>query len=255
VAMRHFRGPLTSRTKSDGSIVTDADEAVEDALRAMVASERPDDAVLGEERGLTGRGPRTWILDGIDGTHSFAEGGTEWGCLIALQIGCGVVIGVVEQPTESVRYWATRGGGAHQRTAAGAIVPLAVDTGTTDLSSARAVIPSREACRTERAGQIAGVMATLVKVPVTNHPALQVAAGDADAAVLVGGGPWDLAAPALIVEEAGGRFTDLDGTPSLDSGGGLFTGGEIHDALVQRIRWAVDGTSGEDATPSDPPSY
>lgn len=236
VAMRHVRGLSTSRTKSDGSIVTDADEAVEDALRAMLAAERPADGVLGEERGRTGHGSRTWILDPIDGTRSFAEGGTEWGCLIALQIGAEVVIGIVEQPTQRVRYWAARGRGAHQRTAAGTTLPLAVDAGAVDLSSARAVLPTREWPRTGRADVIAGVMATLVGVPPTNHPAVQVAEGAADAAVLVGGGPWDLAAPALIVEEAGGRFSDLDGSPSLDSGAGLFTNGRIHDPLLQRFR-------------------
>jgi histidinol-phosphatase len=59
--------------------------------------------------------------------------------------------------------------------------------------------------------------------------------GEADAAVLFGGGPWDLAGPAVIVTEAGGRFTDLDGNANLDSGGGLFTNGQFHDILVQRF--------------------
>jgi fructose-1,6-bisphosphatase/inositol monophosphatase family enzyme len=71
--------------------------------------------------------------------------------------------------------------------------------------------------------------------PHVNHPALQVAAGDYELALFFLAGPWDIAAPALIVEEAGGRFTDLGGHPELTSGTALFSNGHIHDAVLRFV--------------------
>ena len=113
VTMPRFRGTFASRNKADGSLVTEVDEAVEDAIRAIVARERPRDAFLGEERGETGSGPRRWIVDAIDGTLSFAAGTTGWGTLIALEIDGRVAVGVCEMSPIGKRYWASRGGGAY----------------------------------------------------------------------------------------------------------------------------------------------
>src|SRR5262249_57175730 len=99
-------------SKSDGSLATEADLAVEDDLRRRLGVERPHDAVLGEERGLTGDGARRWILDAIDGTVDFAAGGAEWGTLIALEIDGPVALSVCDQPVHERRYWAVRGRGS-----------------------------------------------------------------------------------------------------------------------------------------------
>ena len=86
--------------------------AVEDALRSRLGAVRPDDGILGAERGQTGSVARRWIIDGIDGTVDFAAGKSEWGTLIALEVGGRVVMGVCDQPAHRRRYWAVRGCGA-----------------------------------------------------------------------------------------------------------------------------------------------
>jgi histidinol-phosphatase len=233
VAMSFVGRSLAARTKADGSIVTEADEAVEDTLRATLAVERSSDAILGEERGRSGSGERLWIIDGIDGTHRFAEGSPEWGCLVALQVAGETVVGVVEQPASDRRYWAVRGGGAFRR-AAGRDSPVRVSE-VSDLSVARGLPPGSEWCRDDRSHRVAAELAALVAVPFSDHPAMQVAWGGHEAAMLSECGPWDLATPALVVEEAGGRFSDLDGRHSIGSGAGLFTNGHVHAELLARL--------------------
>lgn len=233
VALSWLRTPFASRTKPGGSIVIEADEAVEDALRATLAAERAGDTILGEERGQSGSGERLWIIDGIDGPHRFADGSGEWACLIALQVAGETVVGVVEQPVSGRRYWAVRGGGAFQREGS-RDEPVRVSE-VSDLSAARGVPPAPEWCRDDRSRRVAAEFAALVAVPLSDHPAMQVAWGGARGRVLFDCGPWDLAAPALVVEEAGGCFSDLDGRRSIDSGSGLFTNGRIHDELRQRL--------------------
>jgi histidinol-phosphatase len=115
VALRYFRHPLDVRLKPDGSKVTDADLAVEACLLDALVHDRPDDAILSEERGQTGQARRTWILDPIDGTSIFAEGRPEhWGTHIELQVDEQVVLGVITRPVEGHCWWATKGGGAHR---------------------------------------------------------------------------------------------------------------------------------------------
>ncbi|MEA5665817.1 MAG: inositol monophosphatase family protein, partial [Cutibacterium granulosum] len=92
--------------KADHSEVTDADLAVEDAARRIVAAARPGDAVHGEERADTGSGPRRWIIDPIDGTANYARGVPVWATLIALAEGDEVVASVVSAPALHRRWWA-----------------------------------------------------------------------------------------------------------------------------------------------------
>lgn len=216
--------------------MTDADEAVEDALRAMLATDRPGDSVLGEERGLTGLSERRWIIDGIDGTDSFAAGRSEWGTLIALQVDGDVVVGVADAPVFGRRFWATRGGGTYAATDEERTpLRLGVNRGV-DIHQCRVIVPPLSWCRDDRdvaaANRVA--MATRPAAP-TEHPAIQVAMGGCEAAIFFRTGPWDIAAPALIVEEAGGKFTDLDGHRRLDSGCAVYSNGLIHDELLRLL--------------------
>ncbi|MGH3950183.1 MAG: inositol monophosphatase family protein, partial [Pseudonocardiaceae bacterium] len=123
ITLSRFRaGDLRVGSKPDRSPVTDADTAVEDAIRALIAENRPGDAVAGEERGgfhegaLTGR---TWILDPIDGTKNFLRGVPVWATLIALVSDGVPVVGVVSAPALGKRWWAWAGGGAYTRDGAG----------------------------------------------------------------------------------------------------------------------------------------
>ena len=235
VATSWFGGVVNERTKPDGSIVTDADEAVEDALRALLADERPGDAVLTEERGQSGTSERRWIIDGIDGTASFVRGGHEWGTLIALEVTSEVVLGLAEQPISRRRYWATRGSGAYVVSDVGVGSARRLRVSNVDqIACARTCItqwPGDE--RSRRAAE--RLSATCRESPPEDHPALQVAWGGCEVAVVYQAGPWDLAAPTVIVEEAGGRFSDFDGGGRLDARCGLFTNGLVHEAALRML--------------------
>ena len=103
---------LVVTSKPDLTPVTDADTAVEDAIRSMLGRTRPRDAVHGEERQDSGWGPRRWVIDPIDGTKNFVRGVPVWATLISLMNGDEVVVGVVSAPALGRRWWALKGGGA-----------------------------------------------------------------------------------------------------------------------------------------------
>lgn len=231
ISLARFRGRLIRRTKPDGSIVTDADEAVEDALRAAIRQERPGDAVLGEERGQTGSGSRRWVLDGIDGTNSFANGDPYWATLIALEEDGEIVVGVCDQSPRDRRYFARRGGGAFLEEGGAPGRRLRVSS-TEQLRRARGFVPSPEWLRDAQARTIAATLADASQPEVPeDHPALLVARGELDFAVFFAMGPWDVAAPSIVVREAGGRFSNLLGRTEL-SGGAVFSNGRLHDAVL-----------------------
>jgi histidinol-phosphatase len=235
ISLARFRGPFAKRTKADGSIVTEVDEAVEDELRGMLARERPGDAILGEERGASGSGPRRWIIDAIDGTQSFAEGDVHWGTLIGLEVSGRIVLGVCDDPPIDRRYWATRGRGAFRSDAGGAPARVRV-TQTSVLARARSFVPPEQWVRTPDAKAMSAALAAVTNpAAAEDHPALQVAFGGYDVAVFFLAGPWDLAAPSIVVEEAGGKFSDLTGGATL-TGGAVFSNGQLHDATVRLLR-------------------
>lgn len=235
ISLAAFRGAFTRRTKTDGSIVTEIDEAVEDAVRAAVRAARPTDAFLGEERGEQGSGSRRWIVDAIDGTQSFADGADGWGTLIALEIDGRIAVGVCEMSPRDRRYWATRGGGAFRAIGKGAPERLHVSR-TAQLADASVFIPDPQWLRTDAVrAKAAALLAAGRRRDSAEHPALEVAFGGCDVCVFFMAGPWDLAAPAIVVEEAGGRFSDVTGQQRLTNGA-LFSNGLLHDAALAAIR-------------------
>jgi histidinol-phosphatase len=232
ISMARFRGELERRTKHDGSLVTDADVAVEDAVRRAMLRERPADAMLGEERGETGAGRRRWIVDAIDGTVSFAAGQPHWGTLIALELDGRVMVGVCDEPAQDRRYWAVRGGGAFRARGGEAPRRLAVSAAAS-LEAARSFVPEPQWLRSDAARDKAARLSARTRPePPLGHPALQVAEGAYELAVFFMAGPWDLAAPAIVVEEAGGKFSDVHGAANLVGRGGVFTNGRVHDAVI-----------------------
>ena len=235
ISLARFRGSFQRRLKADGSIVTEVDEMVEDEIRELLARERPTDAILGEERGASGDGERRWIVDAIDGTLSFAAGKPSWGTLIALEVAGEIVVSVCDDPPIDRRYWAVKGAGAFR--ADGAFEPKRLQVSATrELAHARSFVPPPEWVRGEEAQAMAVALATATRPTASeDHPALQVAFGGYDVAVFFMAGPWDLAAPSLVVEEAGGRFTDLCGDVTLTAGA-VFSNGALHDAIVDCLR-------------------
>jgi histidinol-phosphatase len=242
-AARFRASDLKIDKKPDRTPVTDVDVAVEDAVRAVLARERPQDAVLGEERGGTAAPGRTWVLDPIDGTKNFLRGVPAWATLIALVDGGRPVLGVISAPALARRWWAAVDAGAWvaetpgrtaspRRMAVSGVRELAdAYVSTTDLTSwaehhsRESYLALADACWESRAfGDF------------WQH--CLVAEGVIDLAVEPIVSPWDVAAVQVIVEEAGGRFTDLSGAPRHDGGSGLSSNRLLHQAALAVLRRA-----------------
>lgn len=238
LSLPRFRAAdLQVETKPDRTFVTDADKAVEDALRARIESERPDDSFLGEESGRSERGTRRWILDPIDGTSNFLRGVPNWATLIALEVDGAPTVGVVSAPAFGARWWAETGGGAWGQNAGEAPRRLRV-SGVSDLEHASLSFQSIEQW------DLAGYLDPLIAL--TRAVWRDRAYGDMWSYMLLAEGrvdivsefdvkPYDLAALVPIVREAGGRFTDIDGTESAWNGSALATNGALHDAVLATV--------------------
>ncbi|WP_308120950.1 inositol monophosphatase family protein [Paractinoplanes bogorensis] len=214
VALPHFEAlaELPRELKSDGSIVTAADRAVEAAIREVLAEVRPSDAVLGEEQGQTGSAGRRWIIDPIDGTALFVAGDNRWLILIALEEDGEVTTAVAAHPAQGSVWWATKGGGTFEgRIVGGRIVAetrvhVAADGDDTVAGCRLSVVP-------EEWGRdlVAPLKDHTPALPWPIHPALLIARGDLDLAVQTGGQIWDFASTSLIVREAGGSYSGVNG--------------------------------------------
>ena len=223
--------------KADGSPVSATDVAVERGISEIVAAERPGDGVLGEEVGESGATARRWILDGIDGTVLFVAGVPGWSTQIALEVDGDPVIGVTTSGGDGRRWWAARGAGAWRRIAPGAGAESLAVSNRAELDGGRfSLIPPLDALTAERRRLVAPVGAVATYVPPTEHGALFVAEGRVEACVQLGGGAWDFAALAVLVEEAGGRFSDLEGRRDIYGGGpALFSNGHVHDTVLASL--------------------
>ncbi|MCW0213420.1 MAG: histidinol-phosphatase [Pseudonocardia sp.] len=241
ITLPRFRSAdLRVTTKPDRTPVTDADTAAEDALRAALAGERPGDAVLGEERGGSavpdsGRG---WVIDPIDGTKAFSRGLPVWATLISLTVHGVATVGVASAPALGRRWWGATGAGAwtsdlrdgtRRIAVSGVAGPGEAQVSTTDRNSVRARRrrPGRRALR-DPCGE------TRAYGDFWQH--CLVAEGAVDLAVEPVANEWDLAALQPIVEEAGGRFTDLHGTPGYAGGNAMVSNGLVHDAAITALR-------------------
>jgi histidinol-phosphatase len=213
--------------KPDGSLVTDADQAVETAIAGMLSAGRPGDAVLGEEGGQRGGGDRRWIIDPIDGTAEFAAGTDRWLVLVALEISFEVAVAVAAAPAQRRLWWAARGAGAFvaDLTDSGPGEPRRITTrprAAPDLTTSRlGVVP--EPTRPTDHQVIGRLAAVTAPQPWRTHPGLLVASGDLDIAVQTRGKIWDYAVPSLIVTEAGGRFSGFDGRHHPHTGPALYS--------------------------------
>lgn len=232
VGLRYFdRVPtLTQQQKADGSVVTEADLAVEEQVRRVLLAERPADAFLGEETGERGTGRRRWILDGIDGTLVFVQGDDRWQSLVALEEDGRVVVGVAIVPAQQRIWYAVRGQGAFTADVEdGRLVRerrLRVGEPPSTLAECTVgVLPPLELIPAAFRAQVDRLTDKAVVTDWSVHAALLVASGELDLAVQVGGKIWDYAPLSLIVEEAGGSFAGDRGQPHPVTGTAVFAGG------------------------------
>jgi histidinol-phosphatase len=224
ISLQRFRTGLAFETKADLTPVTEADRAVEAELRALLGEARPEDAILGEELGTTGGGKRRWILDPIDGTRNYARGIPVWATLVALEVAGEVRIGVVSAPALGRRWWAERGEGA-------------VVNGTRiGVSSVAEIEDAVLSFAVENAVPKIARRAWHVRGFGDFWPHMLVAEGAVDGSIdAIGVAEWDLAAVQVIVEEAGGRFTDFEGVARLDGRSALASNGRLHDELLRSL--------------------
>lgn len=229
---------LVVKSKPDLTPVSDADLAVEQAIRSVLASRRPDDAVLGEEDGETGTGPRRWVIDPVDGTKNFVRGVPVWASLVALQQEGVVTVGVVSAPALGRRWWAGRGLGAFTGGALTAARRLQVSSVG---SLADASVAYSSLTGWEEQDRLPGLLQLSRDVWRTraygdfwSH--VLVAEGAVDASFEPEVSLWDLAPLQVVVEEAGGRFTDLTGAARADGGSVVCSNGRLHDEVLARLR-------------------
>jgi histidinol-phosphatase len=231
------RADLVVETKPDRTPVSEADRDVESALRTLLASARPGDVVVGEEFG-TGSGPavgaRRWIVDPIDGTKNFVRRVPVWATLLALEVDGGMSVGVVSAPGLGRRWWAGRGLGAFASSGGADPVPLRVSK-VASLSDAYVSGGALSAWETQ--GGPSGSVELALRCYWDRN------LGDFWSHVLVAEGCcdigldpivslWDLAAVQVIVEEAGGRFTDFSGVSRADGGSAISSNGLLHDEAL-----------------------
>jgi histidinol-phosphatase len=224
--------------KLDGSPVTEADRAVEGTLRGELSRQRPNDAVLGEEEGeRAGSGARgsssetrRWIIDPIDGTANYVRGLPLWATLIALEVEGRVVVGAVSAPGLGRRWWAARGLGSYAVSSLEGPTRMQVSN-VGELTDAYMLGTSLSWwLQHDRLGGYTGLTSRCRWDrgigDFWSH--MLVAEGCAEVGVDPVGYIWDLAALQVIVEEAGGTFTDLNGRSWLDGGSGVSSNGLLH---------------------------
>ena len=236
-------------SKPDLTPVTDADQAVEASIRRTLSRVRSRDAVTGEEQGSTGHSQRRWVIDPIDGTKNFVRGVPVWATLISLVVDDEVVLGVVSAPLLQRRWWASAGNGAW--------------TGRSLLKASRCQVSDVRRLEDaslayaslggwEERGRLDDMMSLMRRCWRTR------AYGDfwsymllAEGAVDIAAEPelevYDMAALDVIVREAGGRFTSLDGTDGPFGGNVLATNGHLHEAALSFL-----GSLPDDDDPDQP---
>lgn len=240
VALGHFgSAALQVERKPDRSLVTQADREVEALVRSRIAGARPGDGVIGEELGEEGADrPWRWVVDPIDGTSNFARGMPIWATLLALLDPAGEpVVGVVGAPALGRTWWAVRGGGAWRDgtamrvSAVGSMADAFVSVSLPDGGDGGMVTVleriQRAAWRVRGLGDF------------WQH--CLVAEGSLDACVdVVGVKTYDVAAVQVIVEEAGGTFSDHAGVRAHDRGSAMSSNGLLHAALLELVAPGAD---------------
>ncbi len=240
---------LQVRSKPDLTYVSDADTEVEEAIRRTLSRTRPRDAVHGEEGADTGWGPRRWIIDPIDGTANFVRGVPVWATLIALMVEDRVEVGLVSAPQLGRRWWACTGGGSYTGRSLMQATRMQVSAVAT-LSDAFLSYSSLhgwvEAGRGLQFGDLMrSVWRTRAFGDFWSH--MLVADGSVDLSVEPDLALHDMAALDVIVREAGGTVTSIDGDDGPVGPGLLCSNGLLHDEVLALLAEFEEG----DETPAD----
>jgi histidinol-phosphatase len=240
ISLAAFRSELTVTRKADGSFVTQADQRIETFIRERIIGRYPSHGIVGEEYGTADvPGRCRWFVDPIDGTHNFMRGVPLFGTLLAVECDGELQAGVVSAPALGRRWWARRGAGAWVREP-GSDEPRRVHVSEVDqVSDAQIVYRSILDMRASRVA--AGFERLLDDVWRERGFGdfwgyMLVADGAAELMIERDLGAWDLAAPWIVVEEAGGRITDFDGRRTVFGTEGMASNGRLHGEFLGRLR-------------------
>ena len=234
VTLRHFRTALDVESKrADFDPVTRADREAEAAMRAVLAAERPQDGILGEEgEAVAGTSGLTWVLDPIDGTRAYISGAPTWGVLIAVRNARGPFLGIVDQPFTGERFEGGPDGAIWTR--GGETRALRV-RGITALADATVLTTFPEVGTPEQGAAFARVAreCRLTRYGLDCYAYALLAAGQVDLVIEAGLQAYDIAAPLAVIEAAGGIVTDWTGGPAHDGGTALAAATpELHAAAM-----------------------
>ncbi len=234
---RFMAQDLLVEKKPDRTEVTDADRATELAIKAKLAQMRPADGIIGEEFGITAGANRTWIIDPIDGTANFMRGVPVWATLIALAVDGKPVLSVVSAPALGRRWWGSPGEGAKTREIDGSIRHLNVSK----ISSLEDASVSYNNLKLwDESGLLDGLMNLSRKVWRTRAYGdfwsyMLLAEGSVDIVAEHDLKIYDIAALVPIVEQAGGRFSAIDGELTETTSSVLATNGKLHELSSAEI--------------------
>ena len=238
--LRDVRPQRVEAKRNPRDLVTEWDTRAEELIRARLSAATPEIPILGEEGGGAVTAPRRWLVDPIDGTVNFAHGLPIWSVALALEGPDGVEVGVVTAPALGWTFWGRRGGGAFadrgrgvERLAVSAVDALERSLLVTGFPSDRATAKVNNFAEWEHFQRVAGGCRRLGSASLD---LCLVAAGALDGYWERGLSPWDIAAGALFVEEAGGIVTDTRGGRfRAASGEAVAAGGGIHEAIVHEL--------------------
>jgi histidinol-phosphatase len=238
IALRHFRRDLEIERKPDRTFVTVVDQGIERAIRERIRARYPDHGLVGEEYGTEDAAAGTrWYIDPIDGTHNFIRGVPLFGTLLGIEHDGELQVGVISAPAMRERWFAYRGGGAWNRGLDGerqihvsrvaAVEDAQMLYGSSRDTIASGLMPGFDALisaawRERGFGDFWGYAL--------------VAEGAGEAMFETGAKSWDMAGPIVVIEEAGGKVTDVNGERRIDGPSFVGTNGLLHEEILRRLR-------------------
>lgn len=236
-AQRFRANDLHVSKKPDRTHVTDADKAVERAIREHIASVRASDSIYGEEYGTEGSSTRRWIIDPIDGTANYVRGVPVWGTLIALAVDGIPIVGVASSPALRKRWWAATGEGAWAREDDGDAYPIQVSSVSTLEDASISFQSIHQWDKNGYLDQLIELSRTVWRDRAYGDlwSYTLLAEGLIDAVAEFGVEAYDVAALIPIVREAGGTFTTVMGGDPLMTGNPLASNGALHDAMLSAL--------------------
>jgi histidinol-phosphatase len=234
VSLPHYQRGVVAERKLDRSPVTAADRESEAAILGIIKESFPTHAILAEESGVQSGDPRhRWIVDPLDGTRGFTRGGSFWGPLVGFEVDGQVVAGAMGMPVLGDVYWAAKGMGCWKNGSRLRVSSIG------DWSEATLSVGELQHLLQPPYGEaIAKLIRTSASTRGYGDPAgcALVLLGRAEVWLESGVKTWDLAPMKILIEEAGGRFTAFDGSPSIETGTAIGSNGLVHDQVLATLR-------------------